>query len=160
MKTIIEAYKEKNRYLEALKPLVEAWNGKVNNKRFMTHIQKSLPNVYIGYNCGFMYFGVYNQGKWNNLHQGSDLITLYDEDYEQDGRIVADKLIAQIDAKIQDNLQEIERMEHDFTHKDELIAEYNALVEKIEAFTKKRSYEFTNKYKYKFHSLIYQCADN
>lgn len=158
MQDIINIYRTKNHYLAILKEVATKYDGKVINKRFNTFLDK--------YNINFDWNGIHSDFWSMDIPNGSYgnkvFLTIYSSDRQEyiskDNRLIAEGLIKLIDEQLQHNMKEIHKMEQDQTNKDSLIDLYNNLVDDIEKLTKSMSYEFRQKYKNEFKSVIYKCG--
>ena len=157
MQNIIDIYYTKNHYLALLKDIIKQYDGKTLGKRFNNFLDK--------FDINFSYNGFHSDFWASDIPNGSygdkNFLTVYSSDlreFTSNNRINAEGLIKLIDEQLAHNTEQIKQMQKDQEQKEELISKYNSLVDEIEKLTKSMSYEFRNKYKNEFKTVIYKCG--
>lgn len=158
MQDIIDIYMKKNHYLALLKELAKQYDGKTMGKRFNNFLEKSgISYWYGGYHIDFHADDLSNSKTYN----GDVILSIWPDEFNichENNRLKAGVLIGFIDEQLKYNTEEIQKMKHDEENKDKLILQYNDLVKQIEKLAKSMSYEFKEKYKNEFMSIIYKCG--
>lgn len=159
MQKIIDAYLAKNHHLAVFKDLLAGYDGKALNKRFENYLKKHDCEVCINHTIYSTEFIVYSLPRIT--FGGNTILTIYGEDWDMvcvDGKLSAKDLTEHIDRQIASNQERIAKIKDNEAHKDELISQYNKLVEQVEALTKTMDYEFKEYYKNEFTPIIYKCG--
>lgn len=170
LNTVIDRYLMKLKALESTKKAVIKWDGKKITKRFDTFLAKETDNLVRfsdykeprGYASFFVnyreHFGMYSYA-FEGIFGKEDIIHIYSNDYwemvDENGKLIASKLISHLDNQKKELEDEIKMMQGEIGKEEDLIREYNDLVDKLEKKYKSMSYELKAQNKEKFHKIIY-----
>ena len=157
----IALYERLLSYIPAIEEVVKKFDGKVLNKRFDTELKK----VYSGARCSKAPYSedwLITISEWNDRYVSTERGCVYVASAELclahtifgkwlvGGRIVAEKLIKEIEANAESYKNHIAEMKEQLAHIDDLLAEYDKIIAAREAFGKKVNPYIKQYFEFKF----------
>ena len=154
MQNKIDAYRQKNHYLAILKDIAKTADGK--SLKWL-HSKLLKYDIYLHFEEALSFYHRFYISNSVNMDSsvsgGRVILHLFQDEWLENGKVVASKLIEAIDTELQYNSKDIKLMEQNERDKDKLINKYNSLVDELNTLTKSMSMEFIKEYRKEFKSI-------